>query len=102
MFNIISGPFRPTLVALGGKACTRKANVRKRLRAVDSVIDTLVESGVQFKQLELAKQLPKEHEMQPRDKYTTFSRTARNHRKGVHKVPKFTRKALPRITPVGF
>ncbi|KAJ1921563.1 hypothetical protein H4219_000600 [Mycoemilia scoparia] len=110
MFSILSGPFRPSLVAFGGKAWripwrlskTRKANVRKRLRAVDSVIDTLVESGVQFKQLDLAKKLPKEHEMNPRDKYTTFSRTARNYRKGIHKVPKFTKVALPRTSPVGF
>ena len=38
-----------------------------------------------------ALELPKEHEMSPRDKYTVFSPHARGYRKGVHKVPKFTR-----------
>lgn len=38
-----------------------------------------------------ALQLPKEHEMAPRDKYTVFTRWARGYRKGIHKVPKWTR-----------
>lgn len=38
-----------------------------------------------------ALELPKEHEMPARDKYTVFSPHARGYRKGVHKVPKFTR-----------
>ena len=35
--------------------------------------------------------LPKEHEMVPKDKYTVFSSTSRGYRKGIHKVPKWTR-----------
>lgn len=35
--------------------------------------------------------LPKEHEMLPKDKYTTFAAKSVGYRKGVHKVPKFTR-----------
>lgn len=35
--------------------------------------------------------LPKEHEMVPKDKYTVFSSTAHGYRKGIHKVPKWTR-----------
>ncbi|KAJ1892310.1 hypothetical protein LPJ66_006410 [Kickxella alabastrina] len=104
------GAFQPTLAAFGGKAWripwrlskTRKANVRKRLREVDNVIDTLVASGIECKQLDLVKVLPKEQEMLPRDKYTTFSRTAKYHRKGVHKVPHFTKRPIPRTTPTGF
>ena len=38
--------------------------------------------------------LPKEHEMPPKDKYTVFSSTARGYRKGIHKVPKWTRVCL--------
>lgn len=38
-----------------------------------------------------ALELPKEHEMPARDKYTTFSAWDRGYRKGIHKVPKFTR-----------
>ena len=36
-------------------------------------------------------ELPKQHEMPPKDKYTVFSRQAKGYRKGIHKVPKWTR-----------
>ncbi|PVU89252.1 hypothetical protein BB559_005168 [Furculomyces boomerangus] len=110
MFGSYFGAFRASFVPFGGRAWripwklnkTRKANVRKRLSAVDDVIQTLVDSGVQLKSLELAKALPKEHEMLPKNKYTTFSRVTKTHRKGVHKVPKFTKVPIPRTMPVGF
>ena len=35
---------------------------------------------------ERALQLPKEHEMEAKDKYTTFSASAPGYRKSVHKV----------------
>ncbi|OMJ10801.1 54S ribosomal protein L31, mitochondrial [Smittium culicis] len=89
------GAFKPSFAALGGRAW-------KRLAAVDEVVETLAASGVSFKKLDLALALPKEHEMEPRDKYTTFSKTAKNYRKGVHKVPKFTKNFIPRFSPVGF
>lgn len=38
-----------------------------------------------------ALQLPKEHEMPAKDKYTVFSPHAKGYRKGIHKVPKWTR-----------
>jgi hypothetical protein len=41
--------------------------------------------------------LPKEHEMDPRDKYTVFSRSSKGYRKGIHKVPKFTRVRAPAV-----
>ncbi|KAJ1951661.1 hypothetical protein DL89DRAFT_219243 [Linderina pennispora] len=110
MFGSFLGAFKPTMATLGGRAWripwrlskTRKANVRKRLREVDSVVDTLLASGVQCKQLDAIKDMPREAEMLARDKYTTFSRTAKNHRKGVHKVPHFTKRPIPRTTPAGF
>jgi hypothetical protein len=43
--------------------------------------------------------LPKEHEMVPKDKYTVFCSTARGYRKGIHKVPKWTR-VCPHFTLV--
>ena len=64
----------------------RKQRVRERLRNVDDVIETIQQSGIQCSALERALQLPKEEEMLPKDKYTTFSRTARDFRKSVHKV----------------
>lgn len=36
-------------------------------------------------------ELPKEHEMPARDKYTIFTPNAKGYRKGIHKVPKWTR-----------
>ncbi|CAO3635298.1 mitochondrial ribosomal protein L31-domain-containing protein [Mucor lusitanicus] len=103
------GAFRPSLVAQGGllwknpfrMSATRKANVRKRLKAVDDVIATVAESGVKCKALDEALALPKESEMLARDKYTVFSRSANGYRKSVHKVPKFT-KLTNRTSPPGF
>jgi len=88
---------------------TRKANVRDRLKRVDTVIEAIRASGVQctalvrslptvsFENLipvqkkTSALALPKEHEMDPKDKYTVFSPHHRGYRKGIHKVPKWTR-----------
>jgi hypothetical protein len=42
-----------------------------------------------------ALELPKEHEMLPKDKYTIFSPHAGGYRKGIHKVPKWTRVSSP-------
>ncbi|KAL1920117.1 mitochondrial 54S ribosomal protein mL60 [Calcarisporiella thermophila] len=80
---------------------TRKANLRKRLKAVDDVIQTLADSGVRFKALELAQQLPIESEMAARDKYTVFNRSSKGYRKSIHKVPKFTKQTI-RTSPPGF
>ncbi|OMH83715.1 54S ribosomal protein L31, mitochondrial [Zancudomyces culisetae] len=110
MFGGFLGAFRPSFTPFGGRAwripwrlsSTRKANVRKRLRAADSVLDVLIDSGVSFKRLELIKTIPREDQMKSRDKYTTFSRTFKGYRKGIHKVPKFTKVPVPRTTPVGF
>ncbi|CEP09627.1 hypothetical protein [Parasitella parasitica] len=103
------GAFRPSLAAQGGllwknpfrMSATRKANVRKRLKAVDDVIAAVAESGVKCKALDEALALPKESEMLARDKYTVFSRNAKGYRKSVHKVPKFT-KSTNRTSPPGF
>ena len=92
---------------------TRKANARSRLKKVDSVIEAVRASGVNCAALvsnavsfpfcddaqniavqNRALELPKEHEMPARDKYTVFSPHARGYRKGIHKVPKWTRVGL--------
>ncbi|CEH19396.1 60s ribosomal protein l31 [Ceraceosorus bombacis] len=103
------GAFKTSSPALGGLlwkvpwrlSAPRKARVRSRLRAVDDVISAVQRSGVQCAALDRALALPKEHEMLPRDKYTTFSKSAKGYRKGVHKVPKWTRITL-RENPRGF
>lgn len=46
-------------------------------------------------------EMPTEQEMIPRDKYTMFDRKARGYRKGVHKLPKWTR-VSQRLNPPGF
>ena len=45
--------------------------------------------------------LKTESEMVPKDKYTTFSRTDPGYRKGLHKVPHWTR-ITSRENPRGF
>jgi len=103
------GPFKPSSINLGGLlwkspwrlSPTRKANQRHRLKKVDSVIEAVQQSGVQLRALTKALALPKEYEMSAKDKYTVFNQTSRKFRKGVHKVPKFTRLTL-RENPKGF
>ena len=46
-------------------------------------------------------EMPTEAEMLPRDKYTMFDRKAKGYRKGVHKLPKWTRMSQ-RLNPPGF
>lgn len=45
--------------------------------------------------------MPSETEMLPRDKYTIFDKKVRGFRKGVHKLPKWTR-VSQRLNPPGF
>ncbi|KAI0282575.1 60s ribosomal protein l31 [Russula aff. rugulosa BPL654] len=103
------GAFRPTAAVSGGLlwkvpwrlSATRKANVRDRLKKVDAVIEAVRASGVQCTSLANALALPKEHEMDSKDKYTVFSPHHRGYRKGIHKVPKWTR-ITQRTNPKGF
>ncbi|KAF9066880.1 mitochondrial 54S ribosomal protein YmL31 [Rhodocollybia butyracea] len=103
------GPFRASNVNFGGLlwkipwklSATRKANARHRLKKVDAVIEAVRASGVQCAALVKALELPKEHEMPARDKYTVFTPHARGYRKGIHKVPKWTR-ITQRTNPRGF
>ncbi|KAG8780306.1 hypothetical protein FRB91_006880 [Serendipita sp. 411] len=103
------GPFSPSPLRQSGLlwkipwrlSKTRKANQRKRLKLVDNVIETVRASGVQCNALTKALELPKEHEMPAKDKYTIFSRNSRGYRKGIHKVPKWTR-ITHRVNPPGF
>lgn len=68
---------------------TQKLRQRKRLRAVDSVVETLTNAlakkGETLKSLERWKdEMPTEAQMMPRDKYTMFDRKAKKYRKGIH------------------
>jgi hypothetical protein len=70
---------------------TQKFRQRKRLRAVDSVVETLTtalaKKGETLKSLELWKsEMPTEAQMLPRDKYTMFDRKAKRYRKGIHSM----------------
>lgn len=68
---------------------TQKARQRKRLRAVDLVIETvsnaLAKKGETLKSLDRWKaEMPTEAQMLPKDKYTMFDRKAKRYRKGIH------------------
>lgn len=102
---------------------TQKSRHRRRLQQVDKVIETLTKGlKLQFKedqarlasttgnsketaQLLIPKRLqhyndpkffPKEKVLTPKDKYTVFDKKSRDYRKGIHKVPKWTKTPLPR------
>ncbi|KAI1807978.1 mitochondrial ribosomal protein L31 [Daldinia bambusicola] len=84
----------------------QKARQRKRLRAVDSVVETignaLAKQGETLKALDTWKEtMPTEAEMLPKDKYTMFDRKEKRYRKGIHKLPKWTR-VSQRVNPPGY
>lgn len=67
----------------------QKLRQRRRLRAVDLVVDTvakaLAKKGETLKSLDRWKEeMPTEAQMLPRDKYTMFDRKAKKYRKGIH------------------
>ncbi|RDW47661.1 mitochondrial 54S ribosomal protein YmL31 [Yarrowia lipolytica] len=110
------GPFRQSMVTFGGYvhkqryrwrlSPTQKAGQRKRIKAVDSVMDVLRSSmeklGVTPKFLIKAEtECPPSSAMLPKDKYTVFSKNHKGYRKSVHRVPNFT-KTTNRKNPLGF
>ncbi|EKG15262.1 General substrate transporter [Macrophomina phaseolina MS6] len=73
---------------------------------VDSVVATLdkalAKQGVSTKKLDRWKEeMPTEQEMLAKDKYTVFDRYEKKYRKGLHKLPKWTR-VSQRLNPPGF
>ncbi|GAB1320109.1 54S ribosomal protein L31, mitochondrial [Madurella fahalii] len=108
------GPFRITNALSGGLlwkipwrlSPTQKLRHRRRLRAVDNIVETLsnalAKKGETLKSLERWKaEMPTEAQMLPKDKYTMFDRKAKRYRKGIHKLPKWTR-VSQRVNPPGF
>ncbi|ETN39076.1 uncharacterized protein HMPREF1541_05298 [Cyphellophora europaea CBS 101466] len=106
--------FRPTQRLLGGLLWYRpwrlsppqKARQRKRLKLVDQVVDTvsaaLQKGGMSSKAIDRwYSEMPREEQMLPRDKYTIFDRKEKSYRKGIHKLPKWTR-VSQRVNPPGF
>ncbi|KAL5614810.1 hypothetical protein BROUX41_004899 [Berkeleyomyces rouxiae] len=84
----------------------QKRRHRERLRAVDGVVATLdaamKQTGQTVAALERWKaEMPSEEQMMPRDKYTMFDRKVKGYRKGVHKLPKWTR-VSQRVNPPGY
>ncbi|KKA28273.1 hypothetical protein TD95_001839 [Thielaviopsis punctulata] len=85
----------------------QKRRHRERMRAVDSVVDTLsaamAKQGQTVAALEHWKEnMPTEEQMQARDKYTMFDRKVKGYRKGIHtELPKWTR-VSQRVNPPGY
>ncbi|KAL2049667.1 hypothetical protein ABVK25_010127 [Lepraria finkii] len=109
------GPFRATSSLFGGLlwkipwrlSKPQKRRQRKRLRLVDNVVAT-VDAALKRQNMESGRNLirwkeemPTEQEMRPKDKYTMFDRKEKKYRKGIHKLPKWTR-VSQRINPPGF
>ncbi|KAF1964371.1 mitochondrial ribosomal protein subunit L31 [Bimuria novae-zelandiae CBS 107.79] len=108
------GPFRLTNPLSGGLLWKvpwrlsrhQKYRHRERLRNVDTVVSTLdtalARLNQSLKKVEAwKKEMPTEQEMLPKDKYTVFDRKVKRYRKGIHKVPKWTR-VSQRLNPPGF
>ncbi|KAI0194178.1 mitochondrial 54S ribosomal protein YmL31 [Astrocystis sublimbata] len=108
------GAFRATNALSGGLLWKtpwrlsrfQKSRQRERLRAVDAVVATidqaLAKKGETLKALDVWKEtMPTEAEMLPKDKYTMFDRKEKRYRKGIHKLPKWTR-VSQRLNPPGY
>ncbi|CUS11998.1 unnamed protein product [Tuber aestivum] len=106
--------FRPTQSCLGGLlwkspwrlSSSQKHRHRQRLRHVDGIVEVvdkaLAKQGMTSAAVERWKtEMPTEAKMKPRDKYTMFDPKQKSYRKGVHKLPKWTRMSQ-RINPPGF
>lgn len=100
------GAFKSSLIVQGGylwKVAPRmsppqKLRLRRRMKMVDNNIEILFNSlktedgQTGYNKIDYLKfQLPKEHEMTPRNKYTTFDKKEKDYRKSVHRVPKWTK-----------
>ncbi|ODQ67816.1 putative 54S ribosomal protein L31, mitochondrial precursor [Nadsonia fulvescens var. elongata DSM 6958] len=109
------GPFRASMPTFGGllwknpwrMSKFQKYRQRKRMQNVDNTID-LLSQGLEKLGLKKVKVIenfkastPKESEMSAKDKYTVFHKGSKGYRKGIHKVPKWTR-LTERIFPKGF
>lgn len=103
------GPFKSTLSLSGGYlwkfaprlSVQQKYRLRNRMKNVDKNIEVLFQSlkkdetTTGYSKIDYLKfQFPKEHELSPRDKYTTFDKKEKNYRKSVHRVPKWTKLSL--------
>lgn len=68
----------------------QKARQRKRLKLVDKVVDTVnaalnKNGGMTAKAVERwYREMPREEEMLPKDKYTIYDRKEKKYRKGIH------------------
>ncbi|KAJ5190664.1 uncharacterized protein N7498_009649 [Penicillium cinerascens] len=106
--------FKPTNALFSGLlwktpwrlSAPQKARQRKRLRAVDRVVDTLSaaleRNGYTTKAVNRwFAEMPREEEMLPKDKYTLFDKKEKSYRKSIHKLPKWTR-VSQRVNPPGF
>lgn len=69
----------------------QKARQRKRLRSVDNVVDTisaaLARNGLKARSVDRwYREMPREEEMLPKDKYTLFDKKEKTYRKGIHSM----------------
>jgi hypothetical protein len=102
MFSL--GPFFNTFACLSGLlkkkrfrlTDTQKYRQRKRLQAVDSLLDVLKESGVKLRALDEARLAPRESEMTAFEKYWIPSKRYRDGFKPVSWAPHWTKTPHPR------
>lgn len=110
------GAFRSTFNPLGGllwkipwrMSARQKYRQRKRLQEIDNTVSILTKSLSDIKEscksiekLNDPEIFPKESEMKAVDKYSVFSRHSKGYRKGIHKMPKWTR-VSQRVNPKFF
>ncbi|KAK6205350.1 mitochondrial 54S ribosomal protein YmL31 [Scheffersomyces amazonensis] len=108
------GAFKSTLTLSGGYlwkkaprlSAPQKNRLRKRMKQVDSNIEEIYKGLIEAKGKTYGEKtgvkkvdylkfvFPKEHEMSPKDKYTTFCKNEKNYRRSVHLMPKWTKRSF--------
>lgn len=108
------GAFRQSAVAYGGylwkfaprMSGPQKYRLRQRMKQVDHNIEVIYKSlakgdSTGYNKIDKLMATPREHEMSPRDKYTTFDKKSKGYRKSLHRVPKWTKMSF-RENPENF
>jgi hypothetical protein len=93
--------FKPAVVALETRRHGRGPRQGEFLPNGKLLRDAAAEAGTMKLLVRWKADMPTEQEMLPKDKYSIFDKKVRGYRKGVHKLPKWTR-VSQRLNPPGF
>lgn len=93
--------WKPKVVAIESRRHGRGPRQGEFMPNGQLLRDAAAEAGTMKLLARWKSDMPTEQEMLPKDKYSIFDKKVRGYRKGVHKLPKWTR-VSQRLNPPGF